>query len=52
MNSRFISVWGSSEDGTEVMELRSVEEIPAGVEIAVDYIGDRSFLCDPEERSR
>ena len=47
-----ISVWGSSEDGTEVMELRSVEEIPPHLEITVDYIGDRSFLSDPQQRLR
>ena len=44
-----MSVWGSTED-SEVLEVRAVQEIPQAAEITVDYIGDKSFLSEPQQR--
>ena len=46
-----MSVWGSTED-SEVLEVRAVQEIPPATEITVDYIGDKSFLSEPQQRLR
>ena len=32
------------------MELRAVKEIPVDTEITADYIGDRSYLAEPQQR--
>ena len=45
-----ISVWGTTDGGSEVMELRAVQDIQADVEITADYIADRSFLAQPQQR--
>ena len=47
-----ISVWGTTEGGSEVMELRAVQDIQPDVEITADYIADRSFLAQPQQRLR
>ena len=44
-----MSVWGSTED-SEVLEVRAVQEIPQAAEITVDYIGDKIFLSQPQQR--
>ena len=47
----YISVWGST-DCAKTLELRAMEDIEPGVEVTVNYIGDKCLLMSPSERNK
>ena len=47
----YFAAWGSTEN-CQVLELRALTNIESNTEICVDYIGDKSFLMNTQERRR